>query len=153
MSKESEKKFLKVIKKVSVFACVNKFQRVTDYLCNTSKSYLSPFRKFLKGNWVPHAIWLNLHAVLHYQFAKRTQITFCSVAKGNRLPCWPICLRYPRIACNAVRVSNIPLGELNFNKIKRRPDKKILLPSAIHIHIKAYPTIPLSDQSQLSSER
>jgi hypothetical protein len=34
-------------------------------------------------------------------------------------------------------VSNLPLGELQ--QIKRRPDnKKIILPSAIYIHIKAY---------------
>jgi hypothetical protein len=39
-------------------------------------------------------------------------------------------------------VSNIPLGELHFKLIKSRPDKKIILPSAIHKHIKAYPTIP-----------
>ncbi len=43
----------------------------------------------------------------------------------------------------------IPLGELHFNLIKRRPDKKVLWPSAIDIHIKVYPTIRLSGRSNL----
>jgi hypothetical protein len=84
-----------------------------------------------------------------YQFAKRTQITCDAVAKGNRLPFRPLCLRKPRIACNAENVSNIPLGELNFKYITRRQDKKILLVSAIHIHIWAYQTITIFSANEV----
>jgi hypothetical protein len=43
MSKESQKKFLKVIKKESVFAFVNKFERVTDYLLQQLQKIFEPF--------------------------------------------------------------------------------------------------------------
>ena len=55
--------------------------------CNNTTSYLSPFSKLAKGNGAPHANSVNLHAVLNYprKFAKRAQITFGGVAKGNLL--------------------------------------------------------------------
>jgi hypothetical protein len=73
------------------------------------------------------------------QFAKRAQITFGAVAKGNHL----------RIACKADHGSNIPLGELNLEKNRMEANFKFCLLSAVSIPIKAYPTIPLSDQSNL----
>jgi hypothetical protein len=79
-----------------------------------------------------HAVLNFLHAKKCNQFAKKAQITCCGVAKGNRF------------FCNAEHVSYIPLGELHFKLIKRRPDNRIFLPSAIDIHSKVYPTIPLS---------
>ena len=50
MSKESQKKFLKVIKKVSVFAFVNKFQRVTDYLLQHLQKVFEPFWQISEDN-------------------------------------------------------------------------------------------------------
>jgi hypothetical protein len=43
-------------------------------------------------------------AVTLWQFAKRAQITFGAVAKGNLLPFGLLCMRNPRIACNADHV-------------------------------------------------
>jgi len=82
-----------------------------------------------------------------WQFAKGAQITFSAVAKGNRSPFWSLCMRNPLIACNADHVSNIPLGELNSEKNKMEVSLKFCLPSAVSIPMKAYPTIPLSGQS------
>ncbi len=76
------------------------------------------------------------------QFAKRAQITFGAVAKGNRM-------RNLRIACNADHISYIPLGELNLEKNKKVRSLKLCLPSAVSILMNDYPTIPLSGQSNL----
>jgi hypothetical protein len=46
-----------------------------------------------------------------------------------------ICLSNPRIACSTDHVGNIPLREFYW------------VLSAIHVLIKAYPTIPLSDRN------
>ncbi len=56
--------------------------------CNNTTSYLSPFSKLAKGNEAPHANSVKLNAVLNYpwKFAKRAQIPFGGVAKGNLLP-------------------------------------------------------------------
>jgi hypothetical protein len=54
-----------------------------------------------------------------WQFAKRAQITFDVVAKGNRSPFGSLFMRNLRIACNADHVNNIPLGELNLEKKKK----------------------------------
>ena len=56
----------RLIKKAVFFAFVNKFQRVTDYLLQHLQKVFEPFWQISEDNWVPHAIWLNLHAVLHY---------------------------------------------------------------------------------------
>ncbi len=53
-----------------------------------------------------------------WQFAKRAQITFGAVAKGNRSPFKSLCMQNPLIACNANHVSNIPLEEVNSEKNK-----------------------------------
>jgi hypothetical protein len=58
-------------------------------------------------------------------------------------------MRNPLIACNADHVRNIPLGELNSEKNKKEVSLKFCLPSAVSIPMKAYPTIPLSGQSNL----
>ncbi len=60
-----------------------------------------------------------------------------------------ICQRNSRIACSTDHVSNIPLRELNLNLKNQRRHLKIWVPSAFHILIKAYPTIPLSGLSNL----
>jgi hypothetical protein len=39
-----------------------------------------------------------------WHFAKRAQTTFGAVAKGNPLPFGLLCMRNPRIACNADHV-------------------------------------------------
>ncbi len=39
-----------------------------------------------------------------WQFAERAQITFGAIAKGNPLPFRLLCMRNPRIACNADHV-------------------------------------------------
>jgi hypothetical protein len=83
------------------------------------------------------------------KFAKGAHITFGAVAKGNRSPFRSLCMRNLRIAFNAVHVSNIPLGELNSGKNKIEATLKFCLPSAVSIPMKAYPTIPLSGQSNL----
>jgi hypothetical protein len=59
-------------------------KRVTDYLCNIIKSYLSYFRKLPKVNGAPHAgsVKLGRNCI---QFAKRAQITFGAIATGNLL--------------------------------------------------------------------
>ena len=60
--------------------------------CNSTKSYLSPFSKLPKGNRAPHANSVKLrrncmrYSVNLRQFAKRAQITFGAIAKGNLLP-------------------------------------------------------------------
>ena len=40
-------------------------------------------------------------SVTLWKFAKRAQITFGAVTKGNLLPFGSLCMRNPRIACNA----------------------------------------------------
>jgi hypothetical protein len=53
----------------------------------------------------------------------RCSITLCQFAKRTQITCGNKVIGYPldpiacgnRDACNAVNVSNIPLGELNFN--------------------------------------
>jgi hypothetical protein len=58
------------------------------------------------------------------------------------------CLRNLRIACKAVQVA-MPLGHLKLEFKKCRQHLKIFLPSMNLIPTKAYPTIPLSAQSNL----
>ncbi len=58
-------------------------------------------------------------------------------------------MRNLRIACKADHVSNISLGESNSEKHKMQASLKFCLPFAVSIPMKAYPTIPLSDQSNL----
>ncbi len=66
--------------------------------CNSTKSCLSPFSKLPKGNGAPHANSVKLRRnCMRYsmnlrQFAKRAQITFGAIAKGNLLPL-SICLK------------------------------------------------------------
>ena len=66
--------------------------------CNSTKSYLSPFSKLPKGNRAPHANSVKLrrncmrYSVDFRQFAKRAQITFGAIAKGNLLP-FAMCLK------------------------------------------------------------
>ncbi len=62
-----------------------------------------------------------------WQFAKKAQITFGAVAKGNRSAFWSICMRNLRIACNTDHFSNIPLGELNSEKNKMEASLKFCL--------------------------
>jgi hypothetical protein len=64
---------------------------LADSACNSTKSYLSSFSKLPKGNGAPHANTIKLGmncmrcSVTLCEFAKRTQITFGAVAKGNKL--------------------------------------------------------------------
>jgi hypothetical protein len=58
------------------------------------------------------------------------------------------CLRNLRIACKAVLVA-IPLGQLKLEFKKCRQHLKICLPSTNLLLTNAYPTIPLSAQSNL----
>jgi hypothetical protein len=60
-----------------------------------------------------------------------------------------ICQRNPIIACSTDNVGNIPLRELNLNFKNRDDILKICALSAVHVLIKAYPTIPLSGRSKL----
>jgi hypothetical protein len=83
------------------------------------------------------------------QLAKGTLISLWDVAKGYLLPFGSLCMRNPRIACNADHVFQYT-AQINQIKIKKwRRHLKFIKPSAILILIKAYPTIPLSGQSNL----
>jgi hypothetical protein len=59
--------------------------------CNSPKSYLSPFCHLPKGNGVPLAILEKLDrncmrcTIYFLAFAKRAQISFGNVAKGNQI--------------------------------------------------------------------
>jgi hypothetical protein len=70
-------------------AC-NGLKKMTD--CNSTKSYLSPFRKLPKGNGAPHATSVKLgrnciqYSINLRKFAKRAQIIFGAIAEGNLLP-------------------------------------------------------------------
>ena len=68
----------------------------------TRTALLSSYREKKKSAKV------KMPAVLHYgtlwQFSERAQITFCAVAEGNLLPFGLLCMRNPRIACNADHV-------------------------------------------------
>ena len=54
-------------------------------------------------------------SVTLWQSAKRAQITFGAVAKGNLLPFGLLCLRNPRIACNADHVLQYRWENKNLN--------------------------------------
>ncbi len=73
-----------VLNFVHVNKCRKDGLKVRLLFATVSKNYSNPFSKFSKANRVPHAIWVNLHAVL-YQFAQKAQITCGAVAKGNPL--------------------------------------------------------------------
>ena len=81
--------------------------------CFISKGYQIPFGKMLKGvsyrlqnrkKSAKTTMYCMRCSVTLWQSAKRAQITFGAVAKGNRLPFKVLCMRYPRIACNADHV-------------------------------------------------
>ncbi len=113
--------------------------------CNSSKSCLSPLANFrriieyrMQFDWICMRCSITL-----YQLAKRAQKICGVVAKGVGYPLDPS-------ACGnrELHVSNIPLGELYFKKLKKRLDKQILSSSAIHSYI-SRPIQPLSGRSNL----
>ena len=59
-------------------------------VCNSPKSYSSPFCNLSKGNGVPLTIWEKLvrncmrYTVYFWAFSKRALLPFSDVAKGNR---------------------------------------------------------------------
>jgi hypothetical protein len=70
----------------------------TEYLLPQHQSYLSPFSKLPEGNGAPHANSVKLrrncmrYSINLRQFAKRAQITFGAIAKGNLLT-FAMCLK------------------------------------------------------------
>jgi hypothetical protein len=81
--------------------------------CFCSKRYLIPFCRMQKGisyrlqnpkKSAKIKVYFMRCSITLWQFAKRAQITFSAVAKGNLLPFWLLCMRNPRIACNADHV-------------------------------------------------
>ncbi len=84
----------------------------------------------MQFNWI-----CMLCSITLCQVAKRAQTNCGAVAKGNRLPFWALCLRQQRTACIAEHVSNTPLGELHFKKLKKRPQikKSFYRPRSIYI--------------------
>ena len=81
--------------------------------CFCSKRYLIPFWRMQKGisyrlqnpkKSAKIKVYCMRCSITLWQFAKRAQITFGAVAKGNLLPFWLLCMRNPPIACNADHV-------------------------------------------------
>jgi hypothetical protein len=81
--------------------------------CFCSKRYLIPFCSMQKDisyrlqNPKKSAnikVYCMRGAITLWHFAKRAQTTFGAVAKGNLLPFGLLCMRNPRIACNADHV-------------------------------------------------
>ncbi len=102
--------------------------------CFCSKRYLIPFCRMQKGisyrlqnpkKSAKIKVYCMRCSITLWQFAKRAQITFGTVAKGNLLPFWLLCMRNPRIACNADHVCHT--AERKKISIKKwRWDLKIL---------------------------
>jgi hypothetical protein len=93
--------------------------------CFCSKRYLIPFCRMLKGiryrlqnpkKSAKIKVYCMQCSITLWQFAKRAQITFGAVAKGILLPFWLLCMRNPRIACNADHV--LPYRWENKSRIK-----------------------------------
>ena len=81
--------------------------------CFCSKRYLIPFCRMQKGisyrlqnpkKSAKIKVYCMRCSITLWQFAKRAQITFGAVTKGNLLPFGSLCMRNPRIACNADHV-------------------------------------------------
>ncbi len=86
--------------------------------CFCSKRYLIPFWIMQKGisyrlqnpkKSAKIKVYCMRCSITLWQFAKRAQITFGAVAKGNLLPFWLLCMRNPPIACRSCFA--IPLRE------------------------------------------
>ncbi len=91
------------------------FKGLLGPFCFCSKRYLIPFCRMQKGisyrlqnpkKSAKIKVYCMRCSITLWQFAKRAQITFGAVAKGNLLPVpfWLLCMRSPRIACNADHV-------------------------------------------------
>jgi hypothetical protein len=77
---------------------VTLFERVTWPLLFLLQKVSNSFLQNAKGYQLPPA---KSQKILENKSAKRAQITFGAVTKGNLLPFGSLCMRNPRIACNA----------------------------------------------------
>ncbi len=131
--------------------------------CFCSKKYLIPFCRMQKS--ISYCLqnpkksakikgYCMRCSITFWHFAKRSQITFGAVAKSNLLPFWLLCMRNPRIACNADHVLPYPWENINKNiKMERRFQNFVTIRGSYtqqglsnHItfrHIKSGATVPL----------
>ena len=74
-------------------------QKVSNSFLQNAKGYQLPPAKSQKSGKIK--VYCMRCTVTLWHFAKRAQITFGAVTKGNLLPFGSLCMRNPRIACNA----------------------------------------------------
>ena len=82
-------------------------QKVSNSFLQNAKVYQLPPAKIFKKS-AKIKVYCMRCSVTLWQFAKRAQITFGAVTKGNLLPFGSLCMRNPRIACNADHVLPYP---------------------------------------------
>ncbi len=74
-------------------------QKVSNFFCKMQKGISYRLQNTKKSAKIK--VYCMRCSVTLWQFAKRAQITFSAVTKGNLLPFGSLCMRNPRIACNA----------------------------------------------------